>query len=71
LEEKSIGLNQYKRTKKKENSWFEEPRCKLRSNRRSNSRIQFASNESKLVPKNLDLAPHLKWALIGKDMICD
>jgi len=27
----------------KESSWFEEPRCKLRQN----SRIQFASNESK------------------------
>jgi len=26
----------------------------------SNSRIQFASNESKLVPRNLDPGPHLK-----------
>jgi hypothetical protein len=25
-----------------------------------NSRIQFASNESKLVPRNLNLGPHLK-----------
>jgi hypothetical protein len=29
----------------------------------SNSRIQFASNESKLVPRNLDPGHHLKWAL--------
>jgi hypothetical protein len=28
----------------------------------SNSRIQFASNESKLVPRKLD--PGLKWALV-------
>ncbi len=27
-----------------------------------NSRIQFASNESKLVPRNLYIGPHLKWA---------
>jgi hypothetical protein len=29
----------------------------------SNSRIQFASNESKLVPRKLDPGHHLKWAL--------
>jgi hypothetical protein len=28
----------------------------------SNSRIQFASNESKLVPRNLYIGPHLKRA---------
>jgi hypothetical protein len=28
-----------------------------------NSRIQFASNESKLVPRNLNLGPHLKVGL--------
>jgi len=28
----------------------------------SNSRIQFTSNESKFVPKNLDPGPHLNWA---------
>ncbi len=34
---------------------FEEPRiCKLGSKARSNSRIKFASNESKLAPRNLD-----------------
>jgi hypothetical protein len=27
-------------------------------------RIQFASNESKLVARNLDRRPHLKWALV-------
>jgi hypothetical protein len=32
---------------------------------RSNSRIEFASNESKLVTRNLDPGPHLKWALVG------
>jgi hypothetical protein len=52
----SIGLNQRKRAKK-ESSRFEEPRCKPGSN----SRIQFASNESKLGPRNLDPGPHLKW----------
>jgi hypothetical protein len=29
----------------------------------SNSRTQFSSNESKLVPRNLDPGPHLKWGL--------
>jgi len=38
----------------KKSSWFGEPRCKLGSKARSNSRIQFASNESKIVPRNLD-----------------
>jgi hypothetical protein len=38
-----------KKSSKAESSWFGEPRCKLRSKARSNSRIQFASNESKLV----------------------
>jgi len=27
---------------------------------KAGSRIQFASNESKLVPRNLDPGPHLK-----------
>jgi len=43
----------------KESLWFEEPRCKLGLN----SRIQFASNESKLVPMNLDLGPQSKLDL--------
>jgi len=30
----------------------------------SNWRIQFASNESKLIPTNLDTGYHLKWALV-------
>jgi hypothetical protein len=29
----------------------------------SNSRTQFSSNESKLVPRNLDPGPHLEWGL--------
>ncbi len=49
---KSIGLDQ-----KKKSSWFGEPRCKLTG---PNSRIQFASNEWKLVPKDLNPGPHLK-----------
>jgi len=42
----------------KESSWFGELRCKLVSN----SKIQFASNGSKLVPRNLNPWMHLKWA---------
>jgi hypothetical protein len=30
--------------------------------RGSTQRIQFASNESKLVPRNLNPGPHLSWA---------
>ncbi len=43
---------------KKKSSQFGEPRCKLESN----SRIQFASNKSKLVLRNLNHGPYLKWA---------
>lgn len=43
-----------------------EPRGKLGSKAGSHSRIQFTSNESKWVPKNLDFGPHLKWALIER-----
>jgi hypothetical protein len=57
LEGKSIGWNPKKTRAKKGNSWFEEPRCKLGSNIGSISRIQFVSNESKLVPTNLKLGP--------------
>jgi hypothetical protein len=39
----------------KRSSWLGERRCKLGSKARSNSRIQFVSNASKLVPRNLDL----------------
>jgi len=42
---------------------IQKPRQKLESEAESNSHIQFDSNETKLVPKNLDLDPHLKWAL--------
>jgi hypothetical protein len=52
-----------KKRAKKESSWFEEARCKLGSKARSNSRIQFASNESKSVPTNLDPGPVSKVGL--------
>jgi hypothetical protein len=45
---------------KKESSWFEEPRCKLGSKASSNSRIQFATNESNFVRTNLDPGTQLK-----------
>jgi hypothetical protein len=48
---------------RKQSSWFGEPQCKLGSNTGFNSRILFASYESKLVPRNLDTGLHLKWAL--------
>jgi hypothetical protein len=58
--------NQLVQTQKKKSSkeslQLGEPRCKLGSKAGSNSRIQFASNESKLVPKNSDPGPHLEWA---------
>ncbi len=57
LEGNSIGSNPKKDLE--ESSWFGEPKCKLGSN----SRIQFASNESKLVPSNFHPRPHLKWGL--------
>jgi hypothetical protein len=58
LEGKSIGLDKEKKRRAKSES----SRCKLGLKARSNSRIQFASNESKLVPRNLEVGPHLKWA---------
>jgi hypothetical protein len=57
LEGKSIGSNPKKDLQ--ESSWFGEPKCKLGSN----SRIQFASNESKLIPRNFHPGPHLKCGL--------
>ncbi len=62
LEGISIGLDR-KTVLKGESSLFGEPRIRLRPKVHSNSRIQFASNESKLVPRKL--YPHLKWALVG------
>ncbi len=59
------ALDQEKKSSK-ESSWFGDPRCKLGSNARPNSRIQFVGNESKLVPTNLELGPHLKWALVSQ-----
>jgi len=48
----------------KESSRFEEPKWKLGYKAGSNSRIQFASNGSKLGPRNLNPVRHLKWALV-------
>jgi hypothetical protein len=59
LEGKSIDLNPQNKRAQKGSSWFEEPRCKLGSTA-CNSRIQFASNESKLVPRNLNPGPSSK-----------
>jgi hypothetical protein len=50
------------RAQKGAHELFEEQRCKLGSKEGSNSRIQFASNGSKLVPKNLDLG---YWSKVG------
>jgi hypothetical protein len=50
--------NELVHTQKKEvkrSSWLGERRCKLGSKARWNSRIQFVSNASKLVSRNLDL----------------
>jgi hypothetical protein len=52
-----------KKELKRESSWLEEPRCNIGSNIGSNSRIQFASNEPKLGPKNLDPEPPSKVGL--------
>ncbi len=54
---KGNHLVQPKTRAQNESSLFEDPRCKLGSKVRSNSRVQFASNESKLVPRNLDPGP--------------
>ncbi len=40
--------------------WFGEPRIRLATKIQSNSRIQFASNQSKLVPRKLDPGPSSK-----------
>jgi hypothetical protein len=47
----------------KESSWFEEPRIRLGTKVESNSRIQFASNQSKLVLRKLDPQPSSKVGL--------
>jgi hypothetical protein len=53
-----------KKISSKESSWCGEPRCKIGSKTGSNSRIQFTSNESKSVPKNLNLGLPTKLGLI-------
>jgi len=40
--------------------WFGEPRIRLATKIQSNSRVQFASNQSKLVPRRLDPGPSSK-----------
>jgi len=42
---------------------FEEPRIRLGTKVQSNSRIQFASNQSKWVPRKLDAGPLSKVGL--------
>jgi len=42
---------------------FKEPRIRLGTKVQSNSRIQFASNQSKLVPRKLDSGPLSKVGL--------
>jgi len=59
LEGKSIGPGQ-KKSAKKESSRFGEPRIRLGTKVHSNSRIQFASNQSKLVLRKLDSGPSSK-----------
>jgi hypothetical protein len=61
LEGKQIGLDQ--EIGLKIELMILKPRQKLESKAESNSHIQFDSNETKLIPKNLDLDTHLKWAL--------
>jgi len=65
-----------KKKLQKEGSWFKESTCKLRSKAKFNSRIQFDSNESKLVPRNLNHGPcliepksnYLHFAIIKKKL---
>jgi len=62
-ENELIWTHPTKRKSSKERSRFGEPRCKLGSKARTNSRIQFASKETKLVPKNFDPIPPSKVGL--------
>jgi hypothetical protein len=57
-----INIKFKKKGSKQESSRFEKPRCKLGFKEGFNSRTQFASNESNLIPKNLEHGRHLKWA---------
>jgi len=60
-EGKSIGSE--RKTVLKESPLFAEPRIMLRPKVQSNSRIQLASNQSKLVPRKLDPGPSSKVCL--------
>jgi hypothetical protein len=76
LEEISIGLASKKKKLQKEGSWFKESTCKLKSKAKFNSQIQFDSNESKLIPRNLNHGPcliepksnYLHFAIIKKKL---
>ncbi len=59
---KSIGSDPNKRPQRRAHD-SENQDASYGSKVVSNSRIQFASNESKLIPTNLDTRYHLKWAL--------
>jgi hypothetical protein len=51
--EKSIGSDPKKELKRRAHD-LKNPRCKIVSRVECNSRVQFAPNGSKLVPRNLD-----------------
>jgi hypothetical protein len=61
VEGKPIGLDpKAKGAQRRAHDFENQDKSYLRSKARSKSRIQFASNESKLVPRNSDPGPHLK-----------
>jgi hypothetical protein len=62
LEGKSIG-SRPKNSAKRRAPDFGEPRIRLGTKVQSNSRIQSASNQSKLVPRKLDPGPSSKVGL--------
>jgi len=65
LEGKSIGWNpKGKKYLKRRSHNFKNQDMQASVQSTANSRIQSGSNESKLVPRNLDPGPHLKWALV-------
>jgi hypothetical protein len=62
LEGKSICSGQKREFKGEIMIW--RTKMQARSKAGSNLRIQFASNKSKLVLRNLDFGPYLKWAVL-------
>jgi hypothetical protein len=63
LKGKSIGLDQ-KIVLKRELLNLREPRIRLGTKVHSKSRIQFASNQSKLVPRKLEPGPSSKLGIM-------